>query len=135
MLIHGFGVVVADVGHFQATGFRLDSTASRDTILSAVDTHLLPAIRRHFHTTEPRHIGSRSLLYTSNITIEAQEDTTAAGSDELWPFTCGFNLPDVCAIRSTGHFIKHPNASREAILEALDRHFLPMVREQVARAI
>jgi len=122
MLIRGFGVVVADVGHFQATGLSMDciGNAAVDT-LESIDSHFIPALRQHIHA----------------VTLEPP---TVCGN-ELWPYTCGISLPLVhsagapTTIRATGHVIRHSAASRDAILEALDTRFLPLVRRQLRAAV
>lgn len=122
MLIRGFGVVVADVGHFQATGLSMDCIghAAVDA-LEAIDSHFIPALRQHIHA----------------VTLEPP----TVCSNELWPYTCGISLPLVhsagapTTIRATGHVIRHSAASRDAILEALDTRFLPLVRRQLRAAV
>lgn len=141
MLIHGFGVVVADVGHFQATGVCLELTGFckkcvppsidhqlQTSILEAIDSHFIPELRRQFHSVTP--------------------------SADIWPFTCGVtldcpphvtlkclprpqaNLAPKLSLRCTGHFIRqHSTTTRNAVLDALDACFLPLVRRQVAAAI
>jgi hypothetical protein len=137
MLIRGFGVVVADVGHFQATGICLEasniqensaSITDQTSILTAVDLHFIPELRRQFHSLTP--------------------------SADVWPFTCGVtldcpqhvtldclprpqaNLAPKLSLRCTGHFIRQePAATADAVLDALDACFLPLVRRQVAAAI
>jgi len=123
MLIRGFGVIVANVGHFQATGLCLNVSGAVDTaqILAAIDSHFIPTLRQHFHT----------------ITLLPP---TACGV-ELWPYTCAveLHLPSnrisKITIRSTGHFIRQSAASRDVVLKALDTHFLPLVCKQIAEAL
>ena len=103
MLIRGFGVVVTDVGHFQATGLSMDCIghAAVDA-LEAIDSHFIPALRQHIHA----------------VTLEPP---TVCGN-ELWPYTCGISLPLVhsagapttkpCSIRATGHVIRHSHSLR-----------------------
>ena len=140
MLIRGFGVVVADVGHFQATGICLELTGFckkcepncidhqlQTLILEAIDSHFIPELSRQFD---------------------------AACDADIWPFTCGVTLdclPHITldflphpqadlapklSLRCTGHFIRqHSATSRNSVLDALDARFLPLVRRQVAAAI
>ena len=98
----------------------LHRTAAVDA-LESIDSHFIPALRQHIHA----------------VTLEPP---TVCGN-ELWPYTCGISLPLVhsagapTTIRATGHVIRHSAASRDAILEALDTRFLPLVRRQLRAAV
>ena len=114
MLVGGFGVIVADAGQFQATGFLLQCPAApSEAILAAVKAHLLPKIRKHFHAS--RIVPAKEL--------------------EVWPYTCGFSLPRMGTVRSTGYFVRHPAASHDTILRALEIHFLPMIISHIAETL